>query len=232
LFSRPARFARSAGPASPGAPAAGSVAPARGQREVFRRGAPLAIWWIWLVFAVANLADLAVQARTHFAAVVAAILVTVTGVAYACALRPRVVADDDGITVVNPVREYRVPWGAVQRVDVGEWVRVHAARGPGADTTTTIDSWALFAPARVKRNSARKARNLARGSAEAARLPEEAVNLMSLPAVVAIATQLDRRARRERDRGAPAGPLTAAWAWPSVAAMAVPAIALIIVALT
>lgn len=199
---------------------------------MFRRGAPVAIWWIWLAFAVANLADLAVQARTHFAAVVAAILVTVTGIAYACALRPRVVADEDGITVVNPVREYRVPWGAVEQVDVGEWVRVHAARAPGAGTTKTIDGWALFAPARVKRNSARKARHLARASADAARLPEEAMDLMSLPAVMAIARQLDRRARRERQRGAPAGPITAAWAWPSIAAMVVPAIALLIIALS
>jgi hypothetical protein len=191
---------------------------------------PVAIWWVWLVFAVANLADLAVQARTHFAAVVAAILVTVTGVAYACALRPRVIADDAGITVVNPLRDYRVPWGAVERVDVREWVRVHAARAPGAETGKTIDSWALFAPARVKRNSERKAKDLTAGSADAARLPEEARNLMSLPPVLFIARRLDERARRERDRGAPAGPLTAAWAWPSLAAMAVPAIALLIIA--
>jgi hypothetical protein len=192
---------------------------------------PVAIWWIWLVFAVANLADLAAASRTHFVAVVAAILVTVTGIAYACGLRPRVVADDAGITVMNPLRDYRVPWGAVQRVDVGEWLRVHAVRAPGGDATTAIDSWALFAPARVKRNSARKARDLARASADAARLPEEAMDLMSLPAVLAIARQLDRRARRERQRGAPAGPVTAAWAWPSMAAMAVPAIALLTIAL-
>jgi Bacterial PH domain len=232
LSSRPARLTRRFRPAAPGAPDAGPAAPSRAPREVFRRGTPVAIWWIWLVFAVANLADLATASRTHFVAVVAAILVTVTGAAYACALRPRVVADDAGITVVNPLRDYRVPWGAVQRVDVRDWVRVHAAPGPGTDATKTIDSWALFAPARVKRNSERKTRSLARGSADAARLPEEAVNLMSLPLVVAIARQLDQRARRERDHGAPSGPVTATWAWPSVAAMAVPAIALLIVALT
>ncbi len=228
MFSR-VRPARSG---SPGLPDAGSVGQAPGQREVFRRGMPVAIWWIWLVFAVANLADLAIQVRGHFAAVVAAILVTVTGVAYACALRPRVVADGTGIRVLNPLREYRVPWGAVQRVDVAEWVRVHAARAPGTGTTRAIDSWALFAPARVRHNSARKARDLTAASGEAARLPEEARNLMSLPDIVVIARRLDERARRERDRGAPAGQLTAAWAWPSVAAMAVPAIALLIVALT
>jgi hypothetical protein len=231
-------------PASQGSPAAGPPGPPGspglkgpssrppGQREIFRRGAPVAIWWIWLVFAAANLADLVAQAPGRFAAVVAAILATVTGVAYACALRPRVVADDAGITVLNPLRAYRVPWGAVQRVDVGDWVRVHATPAPGTDTTKIIDSWALFAPARVKRNSARKARNFARGSADAARMPEEARNLMALPAVLVIARQLDQRARRERDRGAPAGQLTAAWSWPSAAAIAVPAIALIIIALT
>lgn len=204
----------------------------RGQRQVFRRGAPVAIWWIWLVFAVANVADLAIQVHTHFAAVVAAILITVTGVAYACGLRPRVIADDAGITVRNPLRDHQVPWGAVERVDVRDWVRVHAAPAPGSPSARAIDSWALFAPARVRSNSARKARDLVAGSADAARLPDEARELMSLPAVVAMARQLDQRARRERDRGAAAGHVTAAWAWPSVAAMAVPAIALIIVALT
>lgn len=219
---------------SPGAPpaSAGPQTGGGGPREVFRLTAPVVIWWIWLVFAAANLVDLAFQAPPRFAIVVSAILVTITGVAYACGFRARVTADEHGITVVNAVREFRVPWAAVREVDVRDWVRFQCATTPGADTTTTIESWALFATARVKRNYSQRAQAYAAQSAEAARMPDEAKRLMSLPAVVVIARRIEARARAERARGAPEGVLSAAWAWPSIAAMALPAIALVIVLLT
>jgi hypothetical protein len=216
------------------------------------------VWWVWLVFAAANLADLVVQASWgHFTAVVTAILVTVTGVAYACALRPRVIADHDGLTVRNPFRDYHVPWGAVTSVDWGDWVRVHC------DSARTIYCWALFVPARARIKAARRARGtgragLARFTGRQARvaaiaglagptgepaandrLPDEARRLASLPTALAMAERLDARARREQARtrrasgavDASATQITGAWAWWSVAAIAVPAIALVIVAL-
>jgi hypothetical protein len=162
--------------------------------EVFRLGPPVVVWWVWLVFAAANLADLIVQASWgHFTAVVTAILVTLTGVAYACALRPRVIADEVGLTVRNPFRDYRVPWSAIRDVDGGDWVRVHcgpgvaaagdvanaggAAGGASADggrdadgggTARTIYCWALFVPARARIKAARRARGT--GPAGLARL--------------------------------------------------------------
>ncbi len=199
-----------------------------GKPEVFRLVTPIVVWWVWLVFAVVNVVDLAVQGSGHFAATVVALLVTVTGVVYACALRPRVVADDAGILVLNPVRDHRVPWGTVLGVDVGDWVRVHCA--PSQDGAgKTIDSWALFAPARTKLKAQRKSRDPAFRT-KAGRLPEEARNILSLSAAQAIALKLDGRAARERNRGAADGPPVASWAWPSLAAMVVPAVALIIVA--
>jgi Bacterial PH domain len=176
--------------------------------------------------------NLGLQASPRFAIVVSAILVTITGVAYACAFRARVVADEAGLTVLNPVREFRVPWSGVRQIDVRDWVRVHCATAPGADTTEMIECWALFATARVKRNYSDRAQSYAVRSAEAARMPDEAKRLMSLPTVVIIARQLEARAGAERDRGAPDGALRAAWAWPSIAAMALPALALVIVLLT
>jgi hypothetical protein len=192
--------------------------------------APRIVWWVWLTFAVVNLVDLVWQGSGHFVAVVVTLLVMITGVVYACALRPRVVADQAGIRVLNPVRDHRVPWGTVRAVDVGDWVRVHCAPGPDGvgEAGKTIDSWALFAPARARLKAERHARDPAVRSA-AARLPEEARNLASLSAAQAIALRLDQRADRERKSGAAGGPPLTTWAWPSLAAMLIPAVALIIV---
>jgi len=205
-----------------------SAAPPSAKPEVYRRAGPVIFWWIWLAFALFNVADLAIQGSGHFTAVVTAILVTITGVVYACALRPRVVASDGGLAVKNPVRDHRIPWGAVEAVDVGDWVRVHCAPAPGAATGKTIDCWALFAPARTKLRAERRAKDPAAVS-QARRLPDEARHLMSLSVPQAIAVKLDERARREHDNGAVDGTPTATWAWPSLAAMVVPALALIVV---
>ena len=92
-------------------------------REVFRLAPPLILWWVWVAFAVANVADFAIEgAQARFAIVVSAILVTITGLVYALALRPRVVAEPSGLTIVNPFRDHHVPWAAIQAVDTGDWV--------------------------------------------------------------------------------------------------------------
>jgi hypothetical protein len=41
-------------------------------------------------------------------------------------LRPKVVADDGGISVFNPFRDHRVPWTVVKDVDTADWVLVRA----------------------------------------------------------------------------------------------------------
>ena len=206
-----------------------SAAPPSARPEVFRRTGPVVFWWVWLAFALFNVVDLAIQGSSHFAVVVTAILVAITGGVYACALRPRVVASDSGLVVKNPVRDHRIPWGAVEAVDVGDWVRVHCAPAPGAAGGKTIDCWALFAPARYRRRARRTAQT--RAFAAGAKVSDEARSLMSMTAVQAMAMQMDERARRERAAGAAGGAPTASWAWPFLAAMALPALGLIVVAL-
>jgi len=206
-----------------------SAAPPSARPEVFRRTGPLVFWWIWLAFATFNVVDLAIQGSGHFAVVVTAILVAVTGVAYACALRPRVIASDAGLAVKNPVRDYRIPWGAVETVDVGDWVRVHCTPVPGQATGKTIDCWALFAPARYRRKTGRTAQT--RAFAAGPKVSDEAMRLMSMTAVQAMAREMDERARRERAAGAAGGAPAASWAWPSLAAMILSALALLIVTL-
>ena len=97
-------------------PSQSRVVPGRGApavgHEVYRLGTPVVLWWVWVAFAVANIVDLAVQrTQVHTELVIDAIVLLVTGFAYALALRPRVIADQAGVTVVNPFRDHHVPVG-------------------------------------------------------------------------------------------------------------------------
>lgn len=227
-------------------------------REVIRLAPPVALWWFWVVFVAANVADYAIQglSSARFGAVGSALLLFVTGLMYTLALRPRVVVDGPGVTVVNPFRAYSVPWRLITSVDTGEWVRVHyrdgaaEAGGPGpGPADRTLHCWALYVSSRARRKIARGPARprrglLARGFGappqENSRLPEEARYLASLPVTKAVAIRLDTRADRERAR-APAGAgqagqdagdsTTASWSWFALAAVVVPALVLLAVLL-
>ena len=129
--------------------------------QTFRSPTALIIWWVWLLFAAANLIDLAVQGRDHESLVAAAILVMATGVAYVTAQRPRIITSQAGITVVNPLRDHHVGWASVTEVDLADLLRVHCQLGP--DHTKIIHSWAvhysrrrkLAAQVKVRRQAAR-----------------------------------------------------------------------------
>jgi hypothetical protein len=109
--------------------------------QTFRSPTAVVIWWVWLLFAVANLIDLAVQGRDHESLVAAAILVMVTGVAYVTAQRPRIIAGQAGVTVANPLRDHHVGWANVTKVDLIDLLRLHCQRGQ--DTITIISAWAV-----------------------------------------------------------------------------------------
>jgi hypothetical protein len=144
-------------------------------KETFRLAPPIIFWWVWLAFVVANVIDYAAQGlpSARFGAVVAAILLLVTGLVYTLARRPKVITSDDGITVVNPYRTHFVPWRLVTLVDTGEWVQVHyaqpadgavagavagagAVRGTAASSAgdKTVHCWALYVSARARRKIA------------------------------------------------------------------------------
>jgi hypothetical protein len=118
----------------------------------------------------------------------------------------------------------------------------------------TVRCWALYVssrarrkiasgPPRARRQSGRLGLALAGlrgagdglGATPSSRLPEEARYLASLPPAKAIAVRLDTRANRERarpdDSKQPPLRATAAWSWPAIAAVAVPAVILLAVAL-
>jgi PH (Pleckstrin Homology) domain-containing protein len=211
-----------------------------GGREVFRSPGSAILWWAWVVIAVAALADVAVEGSGRSAAIAAVLVAAVTGVMYGCALRPRVVADAGGITVENPLRDHRVRWGSVAKVDAVNALRVHCAAAPGASKGTIVHSWALQSSPRSARaaqlRASRRAQQRARREAQQrpggyGRHPAQAGQAPRPGAAETAAQRLDERARREREAGAAGGPPETRWAWASIAAMAVPLAALIVVAL-
>jgi hypothetical protein len=213
-------------------------------RETYRLAPPVVLWWVWLAFVAANVADWAVQGTSAgLALTVGAIMLAVTGAVYALALRPRVVADGEGIAVLNPFRDHWVPWTAVRDVDTAEWVLVRAAGAAGAAGDKTICCWALYVSARSRRAAnapPRKSLAMSRlrgvatepGTGISSRLPEQAQYLASLPPARAIAARLGSRAEKTRARAGSAGAMvTVSWAWFPIAAVAMPAVALAIVLL-
>jgi hypothetical protein len=134
-------------------------AEAAGGPQVFRSPTAIIIWWVWALFAVGNLVDLAVQGRDRVSLVAAAILVLVTGIAYVTAQRPRIIADSAGITIVNPLRDHHIGWAGVTQVDLADLLRVHCRRGP--DDTKVIYSWAVHYSRRRKLAAEAKARRTA-----------------------------------------------------------------------
>jgi hypothetical protein len=99
--------------------------------QVFRSPTAVIVWIVWLLFAVANWVDLAVQGRDHASAVAAAILLLATGAAYVTTQRPRIIADQTGVTVRNPLRDHRIGWASVTKVDLADMLRVHTQGGSG-----------------------------------------------------------------------------------------------------
>lgn len=207
-------------------------------RETYRLAPPVVLWWVWLAFVAANVADWAVQGTSAgLALTTGAIMLTVTGAVYALALRPRVVADEEGIAVLNPFRDHRVPWTAVRDVRTAEWVLVRAAGDK------TICCWALYVSARSRRAAnapPRKSRAVSRlrgvatepGTGISPRLPQQAQDLASMPPARAIAARLDSRAEQARGRDGSAGArVTVSWAWFPIAAVVGPAVALAVVLL-
>ena len=211
-------------------PASGSAL--EDKKKVFRLPAPIVLWWAWVAFAVVNLADLAIQGHDATSVQIAIGLLAVTGVVYACALRPRVITDAGGLTILNPLREYRVPWPRVSDVYLGESVQIRcSAQAPASGRV--LHSWALYSPRRSRLKAEvrgrRMDRNLISRPGNYARMPVEAREVAKQHPAELIAREIQSLAQQARERGAPDGPVVASWAWSSLAAVLVPALVLALV---
>jgi hypothetical protein len=214
--------------------------------QTFRSVTALIVFWVVILFVVANLIDLAVQGRDHMSLVAAGILVMGAGVAYVAGWRPRVIAAADGITIKNPVRDHHIPWLDVEKADLADQLRVHT-RASGTEPARKISAWSVHYSRRKAFASDAKARRAAAKGDRPQRFSiggsnpfgiqqspagrtatdpvsdeaqaERVVNLLNAQAEVA---------RAEGTAGTAAGAVTSTWARDAIAALVIPAIILLI----
>ena len=227
-------------------------------REMFRSPSAIVIWWVWALFAVGNLIDIAVQGRDHLSLVAAFILLFVTGIVYVTAKRPRIVADTEGLTVVNPVRDHRISWAAVAGADPTDLLRIRCEWQDGDKTERqAIYSWAVHTSRRRQFNTDMRAhRQRQRGGRASAGIfgsgaggfnltglgggfagttdpdpaPESDPLRLDADKVVATLTERAEQARLEAPADQAAPPV-ATWDWAAVATVVIPGLALLIAAL-
>ena len=173
-------------------PTSASRVTADGKR-VFRMSTPLVIWWGWIVLLVFAVADLLIQADRFVTLKFAFGALAVTGVIYACALWPKVIADDAGLEVRNPFRVFSIPWPAVRGIFLADSVEVQCARrGPRKDKT--VYSWALASPRRSRARAQMRAWQWDQGKRSRPsgydQLPETARSLVKMTTAEIMAREL------------------------------------------
>ncbi|MGI8328665.1 PH domain-containing protein [Actinomadura scrupuli] len=161
-------------------------------RLVFRSTGARVGGWVWLVFAVANLVDVAIRGRDSAAVIAAAVLLLGCGIAYVIGLRPRVEADETGLRVHNPLRDVVVPWPALLEITAPDSLLI-AYIGPDGERHQTR-SWVLQTSPRARAKAERRA----------ARTPEDKIGryLQDRTPADFAAEQLTELARAHRPTGA------------------------------
>jgi hypothetical protein len=219
-------------------------------RQVFRSVGAVVVWWIWVLFAVGNLIDLAVQGRDHLSLVAAFILLFVTGIVYITALRPRIIADEDGLTIANPVRDHRVGWATVAGADPTDLLRVRCEWPEGTGTARrAIYSWAVHSSRRRQVAAEMRARRQSRpgsqggfggvtsfggfglaGAFGSEPSPEGDPLRLDANKVVATLSERGAEARLNAADTQAAAPVSS-WDWFAVATVGIPGLALLVIAL-
>jgi hypothetical protein len=221
--------AANAGPAPGTGPAEGAKQPWKSSddgKTVFRLGTQFIIWWAWVAFAIFNVFELVLRDRDYFSIEVIAALLALTGLAYACTLRPRVVADDRGIVVHNPFQDHEVPWGAVKGVYLGDSVEFGCAR-PAPKKDKTVYCWALYSGKRKRMRAQMQRSFLSFRGQSSARAPLEVREMSKLATVQIMAAELGRRSTRAKAEGAPDAIVKSRWCWPAIVGFLAPSAALL-----
>ena len=187
--------------------------------RVFRSGGIRFSGWVWMAFAALNFVDLAWRGRDIASLIAAAVLLFGSGIAYVVALRPRIVADDEAVRLHNLVRDVRVPWNAVERVEGGDSVCVH----------TGDRKYRAF----VLQTSPRaRAKAEMRASRDKDPLPDAVADYVRGRTATDFTVDQLRDLAKSSSKDA-AGSPAVTWAWPAIVALALPAVltvAMIVVA--
>lgn len=185
-----------------------STTTAARESRVFRSGGVRVAGWAWMVFAVLNLADLIWRGRDMASVVAAAVLLLGSGIAYAVAIRPRIVADDDGVLFHNLLRDVRLPWSSVDRFEGGDAVYAHVGDG-------RFRAYVLQTSPRARAKSELKARR------EERRLPDAVAEYMRGRTATDFTVEQLREMADQNRRDAP-DEVSVRWSWPAILAFAVP----------
>ena len=178
--------------------------------KVFRSGAIRFLGWAWMVFAALNLADLVWRGRDMASLIAAVIMVLGSGIAYAVALRPCIVADEDSLRFHNLIRDVRLPWESVERFEGGDAVYAHVGE-------RRFRAYVLQTSPRSRAKQELKARR------EDKRLPEPVAEYMrGRTATDFTVEQLRELAEQHRSDTREPGEVTVRYNWPAILGVAVP----------
>lgn len=203
--------------------------------DVYRSTVALVVWWVWVVFAAANLLDLAIQAHSHFSAEVAAVLLLITGVTFVSAFRPRVVADDEGLEIKNPLRVHRVPWSCLDSLELGDSLEVRCRWEDGGPQRKKLYAWAVHSPRRSRLKAEMRVRRQVKSEQSQptsfTKLPPEAKAALGKTDAEHIVESLRTRAAKSASQDTPANPNKPASRWDLLASALVLIPALLVVSL-
>ncbi|MGI9008948.1 MAG: PH domain-containing protein [Streptosporangiaceae bacterium] len=210
--------------------------------RVYRLTTPVVVWWTWVGLVVLILGDLLIQGRDYLSLKFALGTLTATGLVFACTLWPKVSSDEDGVTVRNPFRIFRIPWSAVRGIFLADSLEIQCSRrAPKKDKT--VYSWALSSArrnrARAKLHGWQWEQGRRNRPASYGQLPGQAKELVKMTQTEVIAREMaatsdEIKARLLDPDNAPvevSAVVATAWAWLTIAAVLVPGIAFVTVML-
>ncbi|MFD0902610.1 PH domain-containing protein [Actinomadura sediminis] len=192
----------------------------------------------WLAFAALNIADLVFgftgdPEHSPTTYLIAALLLLGCGIAYTVGLRPAIVGDDDALTVRNPLRDTRAPWGAVRSIEGREAVVVRFT-GPDGDQLRTR-AWVHQTSPRAQAKAEARARK------QDARLGAQIKGRTPAKFAAERLNEMRDRQRPKTRSGAPDKAAAArdaedvrgsvSWSIPAIAALAVPGVAVVVCAI-
>ncbi|WP_067795593.1 PH domain-containing protein [Actinomadura formosensis] len=194
--------------------------------------------YAWLVFAGLNIIDLftGITGDPDYSLMTISItfvLLLGCGIAYTIGLRPAIVGDEEALTIRNPLRDVRVPWAAIHKIEGTNAVTVRFTGPDGTDLETR--AW-------VHQTSPRaQAKAEARAERQARKSEAPALDLRGRTPTGFAARQLNEmrdRHRPEPGSGAPGKAAavktdapargTVQWSLPAVASLVVPLVALVV----